>query len=404
MWKRNEASMLAGGVPPARGKPDHIETEGQMAQTDIDNKTGKVVRMFTPPDAFRRTHEMMHARHTDVKKGKRIYKDIIDPVYQITEDCWLHLHHWPWHPGDTPDEIKQSARSAMATEMEEAAKHLAEEPEKRGTWPDFATRLRQVAVNYGLGGGFGSPLAEADFVDRAQRDLAAKVLTMLRKNKVRDAAKLMQLIFAHEFEDDLPPGDYEEGDDRPGIKRRGGSGSGPKQPHMEIIELPQTEIIPQATVGYRRATSGARLHRPSLRKPVLPQRLFLKRTPREPGGTILVDASGSMGDWNEVVRWCEKAPYGTIAYYAGNGTSGKLFVYARNGKRAREIVQPGFGGNTVDGPAMTWLLTQAKPRLMITDRGFCDVADSDVQIMRLAQLERAGEIIVKDYAHEERPE
>jgi len=195
------------------------------------------------------------------------------------------------------------------------------------------------------------------------------------------------------------PGDG-DGDIRGGVKTPARNGAA-KQPPMEIIELPHTEPIPEAVVGYRRATSGARLHRSSLRKPVLPQRLFLRRTPREPAGTILVDASGSMGDWDQVRQWCEKAPFGTIAYYAGNGRGGKLFVYARDGKRAPEIVNPHMGGNTVDGPAMTWLLTQAKPRIMITDRGFCDAADSTLQVLRLENLERAGEIIVKDYAHSE---
>src|SRR4029077_3292808 len=123
-----------------------------------------------------------------------------------------------------------------------------------------------------------------------------------------------------------------------------------------------------------------------------------RRSPRQIDGTILVDASGSMGDFDQIKRWCELAPFGTIAYYAGNHRSGKLFVYARNGKRAREIEDPRLGGNTVDGPAMDWLMSQAKPRLMITDRGFCGADDSIAQVARLEHLERLGEITVKDYS------
>ena len=205
---------------------------------------------------------------------------------------------------------------------------------------------------------------------------------------------LQTVFFPPQEEGDRPS------DERFGVKNPAKNGKG-KQPHMDIIELPHTECIPEAVRGYRRATSGSRLHRPSLRKPILPQRLFVRKTPREAGGTILVDASGSMGDWNEILQWCEKAPFGTIAYYAGNGRSGALYVYARNGKRAREIVNPHMGGNTVDGPAMDWLLTQAKPRLMITDRGFCDASDSEIQVYRLAELERRGEIKVLDYAHKD---
>jgi len=275
---------------------------------------------------------------------------------------------------------------------------LAEHPEFRGTWPDFAMRLRQCAVKTGMGGDCWRTIEDADFATNEQKSFAAEILGKMHDGKAKQAAQLLQAAF-------FPPVEVRQGNSgeegKASGKKRPAQDGGIKQPHMDIIELPHTETIPDATVGYRRATSGSRLHRPSLRKPVLPQRLFIRRTPHEPHGTILVDASGSMGSWDRVKEWCELAPFGTIAYYAGNGTSGKLFVYARNGKRAREIVKPGMGGNTVDGPAITWLMSQAKPRIMITDRGFCDANDSRAQVLRLEQLERAGEIKVMDYAHKD---
>ena len=174
------------------------------------------------------------------------------------------------------------------------------------------------------------------------------------------------------------------------------------QPKMDIIELPHTEHIAEASVGTRLATSGSRLYRPALRRPILPQRMFVRRAAIEAGGTILVDASGSMGSWDQVKEWCEKAPFGTIAYYAGWRARGGLYVYARNGKHAVDIVHPDGRDNMVDGPAIDWLLQQPGPRTMVTDRGFCGAWDSTAQIVRLATLEAAGEIKVVDYSEDDR--
>lgn len=400
MWKQNTGSILVTGVPVERGRPAHIEHDNDEAHTDFD-KSGKVERIHTPPDAFRRVHEMMHARNTDMKRARRQYKGVDETVWNIIEDCRIHMNHWPWRRRLTPDVIEQATKAYLDEETAKMVEALAEAPEKRGTFPDFGTRLRQATVRMGLGEGFGEAIDNVGFATETQAKFARKILADVKNGREGKAARQVQAIFIPPREDGELPDGYWADDDgsRSGIKRGAARGYH-TQPPMEIIELAHTEAIADAKISYRRATSGSRLHRPSLRKPVLPQRLFIRRTPREIGGTILVDASGSMGDWSQVKRWCEKAPFGTIAYYAGNGSSGKLFVYARNGRRAAKIVNPNMGGNTVDGPAMDWLMTQAKPRRMITDRGFCDVADSLEQVMRLELLERAGEIEVLDYAHD----
>ena len=168
-------------------------------------------------------------------------------------------------------------------------------------------------------------------------------------------------------------------------------------PRLDIIELEHTVRIPEARVGRRKTTMGPRLHLPSLRKLVLPQKLFVKKSPNKPGGTILIDASGSMGSWDNIKKWCEEAPYGTIAYYAGRMGKGQLYIYARKGFRAAEIVHTEGRDNVVDGPAMDWLMTQPRPRVMVTDRGFCSASDSLAQIARLGVLERQKQIEVRNY-------
>lgn len=392
MWEENRSSILATGVPVERGKPQHIEHDDETARCDFNVKTGKILRIHTPQDSFRRVHELMHARHTDPKRANRQYKGIVQTVFDITEDCRIHTQFWPWQNGDTPEPIKTETLAFLDAEMKKVNEILEENPEYRGDYPDFSTRLRQVAIRSGMGSSLHCCLYDAGFVSDAQKNMAERIINLVRHNKEGKAARMLQSMFNFPVQD----GERVNGNNGRKIPARNGR---IKQPEMEIIELPHTVVIPEAKVGYRRATSGSRLHRPSLHKPVLPQKLFIRRSPHRPDGTILVDASSSMGDWSQVRKWCELAPCGTIAYYAGNCRSGKLYVYARGGRRAAEIVNPDMGGNTVDGPAMDWLMSQAKPRLMITDRGFCDAQDSLAQVARLEYLERIGEITVKDYAN-----
>jgi hypothetical protein len=388
--------MLTAGVPLERGAPIHVEHDDQTAYTDFDRK-GKVVAVHTPQSPLIRVHELMHARHTERRRYTKQYRDILPTVANFTEDVRLHTKFWPWRRGFTPKSIVAAAKSFIANERSEMAECLEKEKHKRGTWPDFAVRMRQVAVEGGIGRDYYHGAITADFVTEQQRELAINVINLCQRGKEGKAARLLQAAFFPPSSTEIVNGD---GKERTG-KKTGRAIDGDRSPTMDIIELNHTEHIAEASVGTRLATSGSRLYRPALRRPVLPQRMFVRRAAIEAGGTILVDASGSMGSWDQVSRWCEKAPFGTIAYYAGGGGNhGWLYVYARNGKRAAEIVQPDGGNNTVDGPAMDWLLQQPGPRIMVTDREFCGAWDSTAQVVRLQILEAAGDITVVDYSQE----
>jgi len=403
MWRENPNSILVTGVPRSKsveGGARHIEHEDETARVDFQYPTGKVEFLHTPDNPFHRVHEIMHSRHSDVSQMQEQYDGLNNTVAQVTEDCRIHTRFWPWRYGNTPEAIKLATRKFMRQEIAEVKAKLVEDPTRRGTWPDFATRLRQAAIRMGMGSTAKQALKQADFMNDEQKQFAYRVLRLIASGREGDAAEMLQLAFFGEPKSETPS---VVEDERSGKKRRGRNGAS-KQPPMAIVNLPLTEAIPEAKIGYRRATSGSRLHRPSLRKPVLPQKIFKRRTPREAAGTILVDASGSMGDFNEVTRWLKRAPFGTIAYYAGDGRKGWLWIYAKNGRRAAEPEQPPSSGNTVDGPALTWLMSQPGPRTFVTDRGFCDVDDSYAQIMRLAQLEKAGKVTVVDYAHDSPPD
>lgn len=394
MTELDYSSVLVTGVPLERGIPQHIEEDDDTAFT-IFNRAGKVEEVHTPKDQpVVRIHELMHARHTNRRRFDRQFKGVRDPVAQLTEDVRLHGMHWPWRAHDTPHSVRRAVNDYHVKEIAMLDAALEKKPEFRGKWPDFATRFRAAIVKGALNGNFATALHQAGFADDSQRMLASQALTLIWSKKEGQAGRLIEAAFFPP-----PPFSEEKGDGkRTGKKTQPYDGF--KQPHMEIIELPLTEVIKDAVVGTRLATSGSRIYRPALRRLVLPQRMFIKKTPMEPGGTILVDASGSMGSWDEISKWCETAPFGTVAYYAGGGHSGKLFIYAKNGKKAKDIVDPRMGGNVVDGPALTWLMSQPGPRTFVTDRVFCGASDSHAQIVRLGMLERSGQVTVVDYAHD----
>ena len=89
-----------------------------------------------------------------------------------------------------------------------------------------------------------------------------------------------------------------------------------------------------------------------------------------PGGTILIDASGSMSfDGQDILEVMQQLPAVTIAMYNGSGDTGDLRIIAKNGKRVSEKYlddHSGYG-NVVDGPALEWLGTQPAKRLWVSD-------------------------------------
>jgi len=104
--------------------------------------------------------------------------------------------------------------------------------------------------------------------------------------------------------------------------------------------------------------------------------LFSRRVRQKPGGTVLIDASGSMNATKKnLSQLCELIPTATVAFYSGGDSTGKgdLVIYALNGKRyAGELPDKHLhGGNAVDLPAVKWLLAQQQPHTLVSDLGFC---------------------------------
>lgn len=144
---------------------------------------------------------------------------------------------------------------------------------------------------------------------------------------------------------------------------------------------------------------GARLG--SIRRLLTDGRAFRRdhKTPQK-GGTVLIDASGSMDLSAAQIRSVlDHAPAATIAMYSGAGISGAVSIIAKGGRMADDATidrrrhQVGLG-NIVDGPALEWLGKQAEPRTWICDGAVTGVNESRTTAHTMAanRLMLAGKI------------
>jgi len=88
------------------------------------------------------------------------------------------------------------------------------------------------------------------------------------------------------------------------------------------------------------------------------------------GGTILIDASGSMQfSGQDILEILQQLPAATIAMYNGYYNSGDLRIIAKNGRRVDENYMDKHSGkgNVVDGPALDWLATMPARRIWVSD-------------------------------------
>lgn len=131
------------------------------------------------------------------------------------------------------------------------------------------------------------------------------------------------------------------------------------------------------------------------------------------GGTILIDASGSMNVSDKVLyEIAEKIPAGKVAYYSGvtDGWGerrrndidalwmGDLVVYAQNGRIRKdhgEKLPKRHGGNLVDYAAILWLLKQPGPRYLMCDLGFTGTEELAAKAMRLVKTAEKQKKIIR---------
>lgn len=139
---------------------------------------------------------------------------------------------------------------------------------------------------------------------------------------------------------------------------------------LSIANLPSTFLrrLPRVTDHRTYRDEGAALVAP-WRLPV-DGRIFRRCKP-QPGGTVLIDGSGSMNlSQKQLAHMVSIAPMSTVAIYSGQSTSGTLTIIGKKGRFADQdgIAKARVGsGNIVDGPALEWLGKQHEPRIWVSD-------------------------------------
>lgn len=136
------------------------------------------------------------------------------------------------------------------------------------------------------------------------------------------------------------------------------------------VALPHT--IKQAQFGRRERAHDAGSVPRFMHRYSIDGRIFGRRR-KAPGGTVLVDASGSMAlSMEDIEKIITAAPCATVAMYSGRKDKGSITVIARGGHRAdikaiERVRKQIGGGNIIDGPALEWLGKQAEPRIWVCD-------------------------------------
>jgi hypothetical protein len=165
---------------------------------------------------------------------------------------------------------------------------------------------------------------------------------------------------------------------------RGGAGEGEEAKgvvpgKMSIAEPPlvvrQRALVSSRRLGWRLGPQGSHIVRPDR---LAIDRAIFRRGVRRPGGTVLVDTSGSMCFSAEQVADLVTASGGAavVAIYSGSKTVGELRIVARGNRRAANSEFVPFGaGNIVDVPALEWLSSQPEPRVWWSDAGVSGVHD-----------------------------
>jgi hypothetical protein len=118
------------------------------------------------------------------------------------------------------------------------------------------------------------------------------------------------------------------------------------------------------TVGKDYGTNPNRIHRYTVDKKVF------SRKQKIYGGTVLIDASGSMSfNGEDLLEVMQELPAVTIAMYNGRFSEGDLRIIARNGRRVNDqYLYDWVGrGNMIDLPALEWLGQQEPKRLWVSD-------------------------------------
>ena len=352
------------GVPARRGDPRVIINPRERAgYCEYDRRGKNVVTIKAPgwgAGAWGRVitlHEMIHANISSVPKPRE--RKYGEHAIQLREDLRVHSR-FPEHA--ERDELVVAAQTLRAARGRELSSRY--------------DCLRAIGIVYRAGRGrkrirdlAGAYMrrleAQIPGLGQLARDIAWRSYPSKPAERFALLAMIKQYLSATRPEE-APLDDAEKSDGA-----------------MTIVELPRVEDCDSspardifwasggARLNVNRAIAGmiARDGRPCFRRSAL--------LPSAWRGVVLIDASISMNITQQGLNaLCRSIPGGTVAYYgAERNGEGKLYVFARDGKRA---VSPPLGrwGNEVDVEALSWMHRQPGPRVYVGDGQFCSTRGS----------------------------
>jgi hypothetical protein len=310
-----------------------------------------------------RLHEILHANRSPLRQCRKFP----DLAVQAIEDARVHTVYWPT---SMPKKANRDCLAAALLDSRTIPPMIA--MASADDWNvNLLVALRSMAIVKRLG--------EQRHATKLQSRLQAAfgpviveklggILSLVKSHKTQALRKFSALLRS---DDDADNNDANQ-------SGSGSTGESTNSP-MQIVRLSMPESCNPAVRRMALARSGARLNRSRLARAVATgstSGLFIR--PRYlPGGTYLIDASGSMQlSADRLGELCRSAPVATVAYYSGwgspdaSGCYGKLVIYAENGRRAT-AVDHRYCGNEIDLFAIQWLLRQPAPRVYIGDAEFC---------------------------------
>ena len=349
----------------------------------------------TPEARFIRLHELAHARWTPRTSATKAAKKagVSFDALQVCEDAriQLKLHGTGVNESALTGALNRDLlveTVAKATEFNQQRQLALLAVACIGT--QNLEHLQAVSRDAGRDSDVGrllsSALNAAEAVTRElDRRLPRKRERLTFQNTL-EAARLLDSILglaaAREDADELPPTTRHDGTettddgDAPGHGIKDGYAKNrlcaSESGDMTITRLPCTVATDALKLGRTRRASDFGSVPRNIHRLMTDGRVFdIKR--RAAGGTVLIDASGSMHiDTEQITEMLETAPAAVVAMYSGSGDKGMLTIIAERGKIAtpeaieRQRVTVG-AGNIIDEPALAWLAKQAEPRLWVCD-------------------------------------
>lgn len=418
---------------------DHRKEGGTLGLVFRGGATNKVrfvgaTDARTPGGRTVRLHESLHAKHPPPEELAAL--SYPDAVIQATEDIRLHSVCWPWDAAESVHMDSIEATEGMLSVLverwpaacEQMAALMGPEPDKRrayfpsseetpvpgahtleGARAQVVSAYNTCVIGAALGLGVLTAITTAGGEDARQAAEEAwdrfyyRVNGTLRIRRVVNAlygyvgnhvARVMRCgdptrcafdcesIAAAIAKHLITPPSGHAGE-RPWredlVSRDMDTVASPMDIELLAPRDRPTHLSRQRVT--RKRPFGMKLNGPRLPFAVVNQttdKLFrVRKTVEQIGGTVLVDASGSMSFSGDDLREIfEHAPAASIAYYNSGGddrsSTGTLYIIARDGKRYTGAKFPKRGaGNGVDYWALQWALDQEPPVIFVTDGRFC---------------------------------